>query len=316
MNIIMKILILSEKKKELQSLIDSLNKDARTDYLHLSKIMLVSEDNTTKIKALGKELKEYDAVFIQARTSLSNFIEPLLEELEKIGSYTNIKKGSYYLGENEPYLTLTLATNNISVPKTISTGSIKNIDSLSKKTKCPLLIKTFFGKKNQQVLLVNSKKELQYFVKSIKTEIDGVILREFIQKDIISCIVIGEKVFSIKRKYVKAESKKISKGKKHKLTQKEKELVINTAKIIGYDIARVDLAKGKILKVKPIIPFKEFDLVYKNKIEKEITSHLIKKALEQKSKKIMPYDFFGIRKFISENIIEAILNKWIKVKSD
>lgn len=311
----MNILVLAEKKKKVQPVLDALKRKGHATYLRLSKIVLVSKKNRTRIKAFGRELDEYDAVFIHARTSLAPFIEPLLEELEKIGCYTNVKKGSYYAGWNEPYLMVALTQAGVLIPKSISTGSAKNVETIASKISYPAIVKTYLGKKVQHVLLVNSSKELKLFAKSLKTEIDGFLIREFIEGDVISCAVIGEKIFSVKRKCAE-ETKEIFEGKMYKLSEKDEELVLNTAKATGYNIARIDLVKGKIIKVEPFIPIKEFNVACSDQIEIHIANYLIEKALEHEANKIIPYDFLGIRKFISKTIFAPLLKEWAKLWRD
>ncbi len=307
----MNILVLAEKKKKVQPILDALKRKGHSTYLRLSKIVLVSKKNRTQIKAYGNELEEYDSVFIHARTSLAPFVEPLLEELTKIGCYTNIKKGSYYAGWNEIYLMVALAQAKIPTPKTISTGSAKNVEIISSKISYPAIVKTYLGKKVQHVLLVNSSKELKLFAKSLKTEIDGFMVREFINGDVLSCAVIGKKIFAVKRKCAE-EAKEIFEGKMYKLSEKDEELVLNTAKATGYDIARIDLVKGKIIKVEPIIPIEEFNIACSEQLEVHIADYLIQKAIEHEANKIIPYDFLGIRKFLSKTILAPIFRKWIK----
>ena len=307
----MNILVLAEKKKKVQPILDALDKKGHTTYLRLSKIILVSKKNKTKIKAYGNELEDYDAIFIHARTSLAPFIEPLLEELNKIGCYTNIKKGAYYAGWNEPYLMVALTQTGIPTPKSISTGSATNVETIASKISYPAIVKTYLGKKVQHVLLVNSSRELKLFAKSLKTEIDGFMVREYILGDVISCAVIGKKIFAVKRKCVE-EAKEIFEGKMYKLNEKEEELVLNTAKATGYDVARIDLVKGKIIKVEPTIPIEEFDIACSEQIETHIANYLIEKASEHAANRIIPYDFLGIRKFLSKTILAPMFRKWIK----
>ncbi len=311
----MNILILAEKKKKVQPILDVLKKRGHSTYLRLSKIVLVSKKTRTRVKAYGNELDEYDAVFIHARTSLAPFVEPLLEEFEKIGCYTNIKRGSYYTGWNEPYLMVTLTQEQVAIPKSISTGSAKNVEAISNKISYPAIVKTYLGKKVHHVLLVNSSRELKLFAKSLKTEIDGFLVREFIQGDVISCAVIGEKIFAVKRKCTQI-AKEICEGKMFKLSEKEEDLVLSAAKATGYDIARIDLVKGKIIKVEPIIPIEEFNIACGEQIENHIANYLIDKALEHEANKIIPYDFLGIRKFISKTIFAPLLKEWAKLWRD
>ena len=99
-------------------------------------------------------------------------------------------------------------------------------------------------------------------------------------------------------------------------SEKEEGLVLNAAKATGYDIARIDLVKGKIIKVEPIIPIEEFNIACSEQIENHIANYLIDKALEHEANKIIPYDFLGIRKFISKTIFAPLLKEWAKLWRD
>jgi len=305
----MDILIIAEKKRKIQSLLDALNeKGAHADYLRVSKITLVSKKGETQIKSMGKEIPHYDAVYINVRTSLAQFVEPLLEEIETIGSYTNIKKNSYYLGSNEPYSFVALAQEKVPCPRTITTGSGKNIEAFSKKISFPVIAKTFVGKKVQQELFINSSRELSFFSKSMRTDIDAFMIREFIEGEVISCAVIGEKVFSVKKKQTNETSKQIKKGKVYKTTEKEKEIAIKAANSLGYAIAFVEMVKGEVIKVEPIIPLDDFNSVLSENLEEYIALFLIEKAKEHEPRRKISYDILGIRKILSK----TIFRKWLK----
>jgi glutathione synthase/RimK-type ligase-like ATP-grasp enzyme len=268
----------------------------------LSKITLVSKQNETLIKSRGEELSQYDAVFIQARTTLAPFIEPLLEELELEGTYTTSKKGSYYLGMNEPYQFVALSIAKIPIPKSITSGNAKNIEHLSKKLTYPLLAKSFIGKNVQQAIVVSNVRALNNYVKSIKTEIDGFMIRQYSRADVISCAVIGEKIFAIKRKYVEGITNEINEGKMYKVNEKEETIAIDAARACGYDIARVDICKGKVVKVDPLIPWKEFDSICSEKIEDNVANFLIQKATQNEGTRKIKYDFLGLRKLFAKTI--------------
>jgi glutathione synthase/RimK-type ligase-like ATP-grasp enzyme len=305
----MNILIIAEKKRKIQQILDALNeKNAQADYMRISKITLVSRKGETKIKSLGKELPYYDAVFIHARTSLAQFVEPMLEELQKIGSYTNLKKNSYYLGSNEPYSFVALAEAKVPAPRTITTGSAKSLEGFAGKITYPILAKTFIGKKAHQELFINSAKELSLFSKSMRTEIDAFMIREFIEGDIVSCAVIGEKVFALKKKEGKEKFKKSSRGEVYKTTEKEKEIAINAANAIGYDTALVEMVKGNVIKVEPQIPFEEFNSALSETLQDYLALYLIEKAKEYAPNVKDAYDFLGIRKFLSK----TFFGKWFK----
>ncbi|MFA6268648.1 MAG: hypothetical protein WCW13_05105 [archaeon] len=300
----MDILVIAEKKIKADAFLQALKeKGVHAKYLRVSKITLVSKHKETLIKALGKELPLYDAVFIYVRPTLAQFIEPLLEELTNQGIYCNAKKGAYYIALNEPYQFVTLAIEGIPAPRTISSASAKHIEKLSKKIYYPLLAKSFINKKPQQALIVNNSRELNIFIKSIKTEIEGFILREFIQGDTISCVVIGRKVFAIKRKHFDGEVAEISKGTCYKPTENEEKIAISAAHACKLDIARVDLVKGKVVKVEPSFPLEEFDNICSDNLEECVAHFLIEKAEQHESKRKTTYDFLGIKKLLSKTIL-------------
>ena len=302
------ILIIAEKKKQVQSYLDALkNKNQDYKYLRISKITLVSKDKKTEIKTLGETLPEYDAVFIQARTSLAPFIEPLLEELQNLNTFISVKKGSYYIGANEPYQFVTLALAEVPTPKTITTASTKNISKVAEKISYPIIVKTFLGKKVQQSLVIHTKTELNGFVRSIKTEVDAFMIREFIESDVISCAVIGHKVIAVKRKYADEEITDIHAGQTYRLSETDHATVLHAAKANGYEIARVDLAKGRVVKIDPIIPVEEFNTASADNIEEYVADFLIEKALQHEKKAKIPFDFFGLRKIIEKTPIGGLL---------
>lgn len=295
------ILIVAEKRRQIKPILEAIrNKGANATYLRVSKITLVSRANKTAIKSLGEEIPFYGAAFIQTRTSLAPFIEPLLEEFETLKTYTSAKKGSYYTGWNEAYQFVTLALAQIPAPKTITTASANNVAKAAKKISYPATIKTFLGKKAQQSLTIHSAGELNGFVRSIKTEIDAFLLREFIEGDVISSVVVGNKAFSVKRKYNEEEVAKLRDGQLYKLTDHDHATTVHAAKACGYDIARVDMSRGRVIKVDPFIPVEEFNAASADNIEEYIADFLIEKAEQHENSSKETAGLFGIKKLLSK----------------
>ena len=304
----MDILVLAEKKKNAEVIVEAIkSKGHNAKYLRLSKITLVSKQNETLIKSKGEELLPYDAVFIQARTSLAPFIEPLLDQLEAESCYTTSRKGSYFIGMNEPYQFVTLSIAKIPIPKLITSGNAKNIEHLSKKLTYPLLAKSFIGKNVQQAIVVNNSRTLNSYIKSIKTEIDGFMIRQFSKHDVISCVVVDKKIFAIRRKFNDGLIAEINEGKMYKVTDSEATTAINASKACGYDISRVDLCKGKVVKIDPLVPWNEFDNISSESIEDFVADFLIEKAAQHEHKIKLKYDLFGLRKIFKNTIFGKVL---------
>jgi glutathione synthase/RimK-type ligase-like ATP-grasp enzyme len=305
----MRVLVLTEKDADSKKFVRAMKeKGIKANSLELIKISLVSKYKKTIIKTIDENIPKYDAVFLQARTNLAPFIEPLIETLRDQNIYCNAKPGSYYLAVNEPYKFVNLAINNISTPKTLASGSIKNIERVSKKISYPVVAKSFIGKDVQQSLIVNSDSELNNFVKSIKTNIDGFMLREFIDDCVISCAVIGEEVFAIDRRSGKTCVSDLDKGRSYKLNEKEKEMVIFTAKVSGLDIARVDIVHGRVIAVEPEIPIDAFNRICSVDLEMHIANYFYYKISEIGVKVTAGDEIKEIAKKLQKTILKRLFS--------
>ncbi len=299
----MRVLVLAEKQKVAMPFVDAMReKGIRASYLRLLKVSLVSKHNLTLIKALEENIPKYDAVFLQARLSLTPFIEPLLEELTNQGIYVNAKPGSYFIGSNEPYKFVALASAGIKTPRTLVTGSVKNIERVSKKISYPLLAKSFLGKNVQQSIIVNNNKELASIVNSIKSNVDGFMLREFIDDCVVSCIVVGEKIFAITRKINDLCVIDLSKGISYKPTEEEKQNATRAANVCGYDIARVDMVRGRVVNVDPVINIDAFNKVCSEKIEDHIANFFADQILKVGAKKNFTDELRDLKSAFSKTI--------------
>ncbi len=163
---------------------------------------------------------------------------------------------------------------------------------VSKKISYPLLAKSFIGKDVQQSTIVNSNIELNNFVNSIRTKIDGFMLREFMADGVISCVVIGDKVFAIDRRQ-NGKSVNLDKGKSCSLTDSQKEIVIKAAKASALDIAKIDIIKNQVISVETQIPLDVFNKICSVKLENIIASFFEDKINE-----------VGVKRQVSDDIKE------------
>jgi glutathione synthase/RimK-type ligase-like ATP-grasp enzyme len=299
----MKVLVIAEKESSVEQFIDAfIQKGFETKFLALSHINLVSKHKKTIIKAKGENIPRYDAVFIQARLNLAQFIEPLMDELITQNIYVNCRHESYYICSNEAYEFVTLAQGHVPSLKTISVGNVSALEQVGEKIGFPVLVKSFKGTEAQQVLTVNDSKELSLFSKSIKGEMDAFIVREFIPADVITCAVIGEKVFAVKRKFDEGFVGKVIDGKRYSITDTEKEAAIKAALVCGFDVAQVDLVDGKVFDVKPTISWKAFDKVISDSLEQHVAQLYFDKVSYFGAKKTFSDDLKEIGNIVSKTI--------------
>jgi glutathione synthase/RimK-type ligase-like ATP-grasp enzyme len=303
----MRVLVLAEKKKVADPFVRAMNdKGIKANYLRLLKVSLVSKHKNTLIKAIDENIPKYDAVFLQARLNLEPFIEPLLKELENKGVYVNVLSGSYFIGMNEPYKFVNLAVNNVKTPRTLTSGSGKNIERVAKKVAYPLVAKSFIGKDVQQSMLVQNDSELNKFVGSMKKDVDGFMLKEFIDECVVSCAVIGDKVFAIERKQDNVCVTDLEKGRYYKTSDKERETAIKAASVSGYDIAKVDLVRGHVISVDPIITLEPFKKICSEALEEQIASFYAAKIRERGAKRHISDDLVDLKDALSKTVFGRI----------
>lgn len=303
----MRVLILAEKLDTAKPFVNAMKaKGIKANYLQLIKISLISKHKNTIIKAVDEDVPRYDAVFLQARSNLAPFLEPLLEALKDKKIYCNALPGSFYLAVNEPYKFVNLSVNKVPTPKTLFSGSAKNIQRVSKKISYPLIAKSYKGKDVQQSMVVNSDLELNNFVKSIKTKIDGFMLREYIDSCVISCIVVGNKVFAIDRK-INGVCVDLEKGKSCSLKDSQKEIVINATKASNLEIAKVDIVNDRVISVDTEIPIKIFNNICSVNIENTVASFFEDKINEVGAKRHVSDDLFEITSKLKKTIFRRFL---------
>jgi glutathione synthase/RimK-type ligase-like ATP-grasp enzyme len=308
----MQILVLADKKETAQRLIDAFNeKNEKAFYARTSKICLISKQKKTEIKKLDGDMKDISAALIQSRLSLTDLVEPTLWELDKQKVFCSAKPNAYYYCSNEALMMTTLAQNGCSIPKTIVVGTIDKAKRACNNLKFPVIAKIILGKKTQQSLVASTKKELHKFLGSIKIDISGIILREFVKEDTITCAVIGEKVFAAKRKLNRLEVQPLKRAIVYKPTEKETHSAICACKALGLRIGRVELSKGMPYEVTPFIPWRDFETITSINLESEAATYLSENAFIPEPKKGLLEDILNILKFvitIIENILQRILN--------
>lgn len=304
----MKVLVMAEKESLALVVLEAFrDKGFDAKFLLLSEINLVSKHKNTILKSKGEDIQKYDAVFLQARLNLAPFIEPLMDELITKNVYVNCRPGSYYICSNEPYKFTTLALGNVPSIKTISVGNASSVFQLSEKIKYPILVKSFKGTETQQTIVVNTPKELCFFSKSINGERDAFILREFINEDVITCAVIGEKVFAIKRKILDGDVEKISEGKRYSITDSEKEAALKAVLVCGYDVAQIDMVDGKVFNIKPTVSWKAFDKVTSDSLEQHVAQLYLDKVNHFGAKKTFVDDIKDIGNLVSKTVFGGFL---------
>jgi len=275
----LKILILSGKRS---FVVKKIKKEfelagIESTYLNIGKLNLLSRENQTIVKNQGIEVSDFDAIFLKTSLKLTPFVEPLLDEIQKMGIFVQIKPGAYYLNANDGLQEMVLSAK-VRTPKAFILANPKKTRGLVKLLKYPVVFKTFVGLKKTQSIIVESPRSLQSIAKSIKIETDEVILKEFIEGDLLECAVIGEKVLCIKRKWKKNELQNLENGTIAKLGENDRKTAIAAMNACGSEIGTVKICKGFVIDVSLDIKWNVFCKKTKKNLYREVAEFYLKKV--------------------------------------
>jgi len=230
----------------------------KVDFMLISKLNLVSRGGKTQIVNDGIKISDYDVVYLRAKLKLTPFIEPLLDELKEEGIYTQSRPGSYYINSNEALQLAALNSKSLPITKSVVVAEPKMVKDSTEKFNYPIIFKSYKGNRKIQSILVESPRSLLYLTKSIKMDLDAVVVREFEESDLIQCAVIGEKVFAVRRRWNGIEIEKLGKGIGYCLSDSEKYTATMAAWACGCEVATVKLSNGFVTDVIPDINFSIF----------------------------------------------------------
>lgn len=273
---IMGIAIIADaKSEELEALRSAfLNKGfEKAPFLKTSKVGLYSDKKKTEIVVGNINFKKYDAVYLQADSELTQFVEPFLDELVEQGIYCQAKPDSYYSTTNKPLMYTILNAKGIPISKTAIVGSPIHAESATKGFAFPLSFKPFSGQKKTQQLILDSERSLKSAAKSIKGGIDAVVLQEYLEGDLNYCFVVGKKVTAVRRKWDSNKQEHNKKTISYTLPEGEAETALKTASAMGLDIATVKMISGKVINVMPSLDFERFKKAVGSALQERIAEH-------------------------------------------
>ncbi len=258
----MKTLFIYEKTNSLIELKEAFNKkNISVESIEIGKLGLLTEGKETTLITNSIKIEDFDSCFLGAGVQFTRIVEPLLDEFSQKGIYCQVKPDAYTILSNKAFQLTTLNSHGIKTPNTSVFGSAFFINSSLKEFRFPLLLQVFDGYKKIQDVLVESEKSLLSIVKSIKSDFDVLLLQKFFRKDLDVSVIIGEKVFTVRRNWNKERFEYTKKGSSMTLSESENENLIKACKVIGTEIAEVKSIDGHIVSLKPLIDFSYFQEV-------------------------------------------------------
>ncbi len=241
----------------------------------------------------GVVLNDLDAIIPRIRPSVTFYGCSLVRQFKAMGVYSQNSAEAITQSRDKLYSLQRLLENGLDIPVTGFANSPLDTDDLIRMVGgAPLIIKLLEGTQGTGVVLSETKKAAESVINAFKSLNANILVQEFIKeangKDLRCFVIDGKVVASIQRQAAPGDFRaNIHMGgiaSAVKITADERKLAVQAAKVMGLEVAGVDLIRSangpRILKVNSCPGLEAIESC----TDKDIASMMIR-AIERKIKK-------------------------------
>lgn len=201
----------------------------------------------------GAILEEFDAIIPRIGASVTFYATAVLRQFEAMGTYPLNGSISITRARDKLRAHQLLSRKNIGMPITGFAHSPSNIKDLIKMVGgAPLVIKLLEGTQGKGVLLAENTKMAEALIEAFRGLDAFFLIQEFIKEakgTDIRCFVVGDKVVAAMRRSAqpgdfRANIHMGGSAEKIKITPQERKMAVQAAKILGLNMAGVDLVRS------------------------------------------------------------------------
>ena len=213
---------------------------------------IVIENNRPKIYFQDLKIKNIDAVIPRIGANVTEIGASVIQHFESMGIFTTLSSTSLINSRNKIKSLQILSKENISIPNTCYINKLTHTSVIEKTLgKPPWIIKIPEGTQGIGVILSESVSSAESTIEALTKLNSKVIVQEFIKEskatDIRVFIVNGKILGAMKRSASKGFRSNLHRGaigEPVELTPKEQRLALEAVKILGLNIAGVDLLQS------------------------------------------------------------------------
>jgi ribosomal protein S6--L-glutamate ligase len=201
----------------------------------------------------GKIIKDLDAVIPRIEPAITFFGTAILRQFEMLGVYSLNNSLAVLRARDKLRSLQILAKNGIPMPSTGLAHSPTSTDSIIKSLGgAPLIVKLVEGTEGEGVVLAETNSAAKSVISVFKQLNANVIVQEFIKESSgrdIRCFVIGNKVVASMERVAKEGEYRANfhlgaDVRDVKITAIERAMAIKTAKVMGMDVAGIDILRS------------------------------------------------------------------------
>lgn len=202
----------------------------------------------------GTLLNDLDAVITRLRPSVTFYGTALARQFESMGIYTTNTSSAIAQSRDKLFALQLMLKNGINIPTTgFANSPMDTNDLIEMVGGAPLIVKLLEGTQGRGVVLAETKKAAESVINAFKSLRANLLVQKFIKeadgKDLRCFVIDGKVVASIERKAPAGEFRaNLHQGGTAsvvKITQEEKALAIKATKVLGLQVAGVDIIRSE-----------------------------------------------------------------------
>ncbi len=206
-----------------------------------------------KVYADGRELPRYDAVIPRIGASHTFFGTAVVRQFEMMGTYSLNESVAISRSRDKLRSLQLMARRGIGMPVTAFANNIGVTENLIDIVGgAPLVVKLLQGTQGLGVVLAETKKAAESVIDAFTGLRANILVQEYIRESKgsdIRCLVVGDKVVAAMRRVAvdgdfRANLHRGATAEKVKLTPEERSVAKRAARVMGLNLAGVDLLRS------------------------------------------------------------------------
>lgn len=202
----------------------------------------------------GKILGDLDAVITRIKPSITFYGCALTRQFESMNVLTINTSDSITKSRDKLFSLQLMLKSGINIPTTgFANSPMDTNDLIEMVGGAPLIVKLLEGTQGHGVVLAETKKAAESVINAFKTLRANLLVQEFVKeaegKDLRCFVIDGKVVASIQRTAAPGEFRaNLHQGGSAsivKITPEERKLAVTAAKVLGLDVAGVDIIRSK-----------------------------------------------------------------------
>lgn len=212
-------------------------------------------DGRLGVRFQGEFLGRPDAVIPRIGSSVTSYGAAVVRQFEMMGVYTAISTDALLRSRDKRTALQYLAANQLPVPNSVFTATPDNVESSLRVLgdEYPVVIKTLNSTQGQGVILGESQRSSQSIAEAFIRMREEILLQRFIEeskgKDVRVFIVGDRVVATMERSAQNGEFRsnlhRGASSHKIKITAEEEEISLRAARLMGLQIAGVDILRSQ-----------------------------------------------------------------------